>query len=209
MSGPTARFTASVIWRRPLPAAAPFICRRPTEKTARCQDTGSKLPASFHGHYLTASVDQWSAASRSDVSAKAHRRGLMRRIAIITAFAIVGALMSACSAGGSQHERTPSCPSAETVRHVLENQDYWRHMTFTVSPNVSCVGPYVVAGASNSSGSGARVLLEQKVTGLRFLVSGSGPICTIVRSDAEAGQLVYIPPRYGHALLCLNGKGMA
>jgi len=133
----------------------------------------------------------------------------MRRIAITTAFAVVGALLSACSAAGSQHDRTPSCPSAATIRHVLENQDYWRHTTFTVSPDVTCVGPYVVARASNSSGSGARVLLEQEAMGLRYLVSGSGPICTVVRSDADPGQLVYIPPRYGHALSCLNGNGMA
>lgn len=133
----------------------------------------------------------------------------MCKIAIITAFSVIGALLSACSAADSQHDRTPSCPSAATVRHVLENQDYWRHTTFSVLPNVTCVGPYVVAGAFNNSGSKARVLLEQEATGLRFLVSGSGPICTIVRSDAEPGQLIYIPPRYGHALLCLNGNGMA
>lgn len=133
----------------------------------------------------------------------------MRRIAITIAFAVIGALLSACSAASLQHDRTPSCPSAAAVRHVLENQDYWRHTTFTVSPDVTCIGPYVLAGASNSSGSGARVLLEQEATGLRFLVAGSGPICTVVRSDAEPGQLVYIPPRYGHALLCLNGNRMA
>lgn len=92
---------------------------------------------------------------------------------------------------------------------MLETQDHWRHTTFTISPDVTCVGPYVVAGASNSSGSGARVLLEQEATGLRYLVAGSGPICTVVRSDAKSGQLVYIPPRYGHALLCINGNGMA
>jgi hypothetical protein len=133
----------------------------------------------------------------------------MYRIAITTAFAVVAALLSACSAGGSQHDRTTPCPSAEAVRRVLENQDYWRHTKFTVSRDVTCVGPYVVAGASNSSGSGARVLLEQEATGLRYLIAGSGPICTVVRSDAEPGQLVYIPPRYGHALLCVNGNGMA
>jgi hypothetical protein len=133
----------------------------------------------------------------------------MFRIAITAALAVVGALLTACSAGGSQHDRTSLCPSAGAVRHVLENQDHWRHMAFTVSSRVMCVGPYVVASASNTSGSGARVLLEQEATGLRYLVAGSGPICTVVRSDAEPGQLVYIPPRFGHALLCVNGNGMA
>jgi hypothetical protein len=102
-----------------------------------------------------------------------------------------------------------SCPSAPAVRHVLETQVYWRNTAFTLSPDVTCIGPYVVATASNSSGSGARILLKQQATGLRYLVAGSGPICTIVRSNAEPGQLVYIPPQYGHALLCLKRNGVA
>jgi hypothetical protein len=133
----------------------------------------------------------------------------MCKRAITTVFAVIGTLLSACSAASSQYDRTSSCPSAATVRRVLENQDYWRHTTFTLSPDVTCVGPYVMVRASNSAGSSTRILLEQEAMGLRFLVAGSGPICTVVRSDAEPGQLVYIPPRYGHALLCVNGTGMA
>jgi hypothetical protein len=102
-----------------------------------------------------------------------------------------------------------ACPSAAAVRQVLLTQPFWRATTFTVSPNVTCVGPYVEANASNTAGSGARVLLQQEATGLKYLVAGSGPICTVIPADVLPGQIVYIPPQYGHALLCLKGNGLA
>jgi len=139
------------------------------------------------------------------------------RLSLVAAAVMEVLALAACSQSasspyaGSQPppKAISSCPSAAAVRQVLETQVYWRHTAFTLSPDVTCIGPYVVAAASNSSGSGARVLLKQEPTGLRYLVAGSGPICTIVRSDAKPGQLVYIPPQYGHALLCLNGNGVA
>jgi hypothetical protein len=131
--------------------------------------------------------------------------------AVMAALTLAACTHSASSphAGSQPPKAISSCPSAAAVRQILETQIYWRHTAFTLSPDVTCIGPYVVAAASNSSGSGARVLLKQEPTGLRYLVAGSGPICTIIRSDAEPGQLVYIPPQYGHALLCLNGNGLA
>ena len=132
--------------------------------------------------------------------------------AVMAVLALAACAQSASSPhAGSQppSKAISSCPSAAAVRQALETQAYWRQTAFTLSADVTCIGPYVVATASNSSGSGARVLLRQGHGGLRYLVAGSGPICTIVRSDAEPGQLVYIPPKYGHALLCLNGNGMA
>jgi hypothetical protein len=102
-----------------------------------------------------------------------------------------------------------ACPSAAAIRQVLLTQPYWRGTTFTVSPNVTCVGPYVQAVAVNTAGSGARVLLQQEPSGLKYLVAGSGPICTVIPADVVPGQIVYIPPQFGHALLCTKGNGLA
>jgi len=132
--------------------------------------------------------------------------------AAMTVLALTACAQSASSPHASSQpppKAISSCPSAAAVSKVLETQAYWRHTAFSLSAHVTCIGPYAVAMVSNSSGSGARVLLIQETAGLRYLVAGSGPICTIVRSDAEAGQLVYVPPQYGHALLCLNGNRMA
>lgn len=109
--------------------------------------------------------------------------------------------------GNGRHTLTVQispCPSAATVKQAVEAQaPYWRQTEFTISANVTCVGPYVSADAFNSAGSGARVLLEQVSAGLRFLVSGSGPTCTTNPAHVLPEQIVYIPPKYGDALHCV------
>jgi hypothetical protein len=63
---------------------------------------------------------------------------------------------------------------------------------------ITCIGPYVTAQFSVSPQTGTILLLEQEAPGLKFLTAGTGPRCTIIRADAVPGQLVYVPPQYGH-----------
>jgi hypothetical protein len=104
----------------------------------------------------------------------------------------------------------PACPSPAVIEHALAAQVSWWRSGYTLPAKyILCVGPYVAATVFASPQTGARALLEQEPSGLKFLISGSGPICTIVPSDASEGNLVHIPPQYGHALQCTDGDRMA
>jgi hypothetical protein len=101
------------------------------------------------------------------------------------------------------HNPTAACPSAAAIRQVLLTQPEWNSGSFTVSPHVTCFGPYVRALALASPGDGAAIILEQEPQGLTYLVAGSGPLCTTNPAEVEPGQIIYIPPEYSQDFSCI------
>jgi hypothetical protein len=97
-----------------------------------------------------------------------------------------------------------SCPSAAIIEQALAAQASWWRPGYTVpATDITCAGPYVLAGFQESPLIGARSLLEQQTSGLKLLTTGSGPICTTSPANAVPGQVTYVPPQYGHALNCV------
>jgi hypothetical protein len=97
-----------------------------------------------------------------------------------------------------------SCPSAAIIEQALAAQASWWRPGYTVpATDITCAGPYVLAGFQESPLIGARSLLEQQTSGLKLLTTGSGPICTTSPGNALPGQVTYVPPQYGHALNCV------
>lgn len=106
--------------------------------------------------------------------------------------------------------------TAGTVSAVVSHFSTWAPFTWVVSQvqqrpgytvpatDIICAGPYVTAGYLQSAKIGARVLLEQEVSGLKLLTTGSGPLCTTIPAYALPGQVVDVPARYGHALDCIH-----
>lgn len=100
---------------------------------------------------------------------------------------------------------TSSCPSAAIIEQTLSAQaSWWRPGYSVATDDTTCAGPYVLSGFVETPQIGARVLLEQEPSGLKLLTTGSGPLCTTIATYAQAGQVVYVPPQYGHALDCIN-----
>ena len=102
----------------------------------------------------------------------------------------------------------PLCPSAAAILQALPAGDREIRGEKGQIKGITCIGPYVTAGLVYSPQIGTVVLLQQEASGLTFLTAGTGPRCTIIRADAGNG-IVYIPPQYGHALLCLDGDKLA
>jgi hypothetical protein len=98
-----------------------------------------------------------------------------------------------------------SCPSAAVIMQALAQQENWWRPGYSVpAADITCAGPYIVAGYLESPQIGARVLLEQGTPGLKVLTSGSGPLCTTIAAYAQPGQVIEVPKQYGHALDCIN-----
>lgn len=98
-----------------------------------------------------------------------------------------------------------SCPSATVIMQALAQEENWWRPGYSVpAADITCAGPYVVAGYLESPQIGARVLLQQGTSGLKVLTSGSGPLCTTIAAYAQPGQVIEVPKQYGHALDCIN-----
>lgn len=123
---------------------------------------------------------------------------------ISTAWALIDTALGQATHTLTVHNPATTCPSAAAVRQVMLSQPEWNSASFTVSPQVKCLGPYVGALAYASPGDGASIILEQEPQGLTYLVAGSGPICTSNPAEVEPGQVIYIPPKYSQAFPCLK-----
>lgn len=102
----------------------------------------------------------------------------------------------------------PVCPSAAAIKQALPARDREIRGNKGQIKRITCVGPYVTADLVYSPQIGTVVLLKQEATGLKYLTAGTGPRCTIIRADGGGG-VVYVPPQYGHALLCVDGNRLA
>jgi hypothetical protein len=98
-----------------------------------------------------------------------------------------------------------SCPSSSEVRSTpWLVEGWWSHHQYLVTGKVQCAGPYVLAEFT-----GGRILLIRQRGRLKFLTAGSDYLCTVRPSNVVPGQIVYVPPKYGHRMPCVDGDRMA
>ena len=135
----------------------------------------------------------------------------MRTLTNSLALAVIAGVVTACSTTTSRpHERPTAdigakttCPGAGGIAKALSTQSsYWRPADTVTAGTITCAGAYVTAGVT-SAPQPFRVLLKREGSGLKLLGTGTGPICSIFRSDANTGMVV-VPKQYGQALECLT-----